>query len=90
MVIQLFLFAGIVSLGRLYRQNINKADRGDRGASLNRVDEAINVYPQSLTANLLTRDRWDRWDKWDKWEIPIKQSVTHQAKRYHLSYQRAE
>ena len=38
-------FAGIVSLGMLYRQNINKADRGDRGASLDRVDEAIVSQP---------------------------------------------
>ena len=30
--------------------------------------------------------RWDRWDRWDKWEIPIERSVTHQAKRSHLSY----
>ena len=34
--------------------------------------------------------RWDRWDRWDKWKIPIERSVTHQAKRSYLSYQRAE
>ena len=36
----------------------------------------VDIYLQTLTANLFARDRWDRWDKW---VISIKRSVTHRA-----------